>query len=105
MGYAGGHGYIVLTASYLRFVADEDVVLHGVGDVVHRELQEGPLWDINQANTCPGGTAVQGVWPWNDCHPLKKQEEEDEEWTFNKITSIFINFQNVTTNFKRINAI
>lgn len=64
------------TASYLRFVADEDVVLHGVGDVVHSELQEGPLWDIDQTNTSPGRTAVQRVGPWDHCHSLKEQHED-----------------------------
>lgn len=61
-----------MTAAYLRFVADEDVILHGSGDVVHSELQEGPLWDIDQTNSGPGGTAVQWVGPGNHSHSLKK---------------------------------
>lgn len=47
LGFPGGWGYILPNASYLRFVSDEDVVFHGLGNVVHRELQEGSLWDIN----------------------------------------------------------
>lgn len=74
---AGGRSYTLLTASYLRFIADEDVVLHGVRDVVYRELQVGPLWDVDQAGTCPGGTAVQRVGPWDYCHSLKNDEDEN----------------------------
>lgn len=61
---------------YLGLVADEDVVLHGVGDVVHRELQEGPFWNINQADTCPGGIAIQRVGSWDHCYSLERQGED-----------------------------
>lgn len=71
----GGQGYTWLTAAYLRLVADEDVVLHWMRDVVDRELQEGPFWDVDQANTCPGGTAVQRVRPGDHSHSLKTQHE------------------------------
>lgn len=57
---------------YLRLIADEDVILHGVRNVVHRELQEGPLWHTNQANTSPGGSTVLRVGTWNNCHSLKR---------------------------------
>ena len=59
-------------SSYLRFVADEDVVLHRVGDVVHGELQVTLLRDINQTHTCPGGAAVQRVGPRDHRHLLEK---------------------------------
>lgn len=64
----------LLIASYLRLVADEDVILHRVGDVVHSELEKRPLWDVDQTDTCPGGAAVQRVGPRDYGHSLKKQE-------------------------------
>lgn len=72
---------MLLRAPYLGFVADHDVVLHGKGNVVHRELQEGALWDIDQTDTCPGGGTVVRVGPWDDSHSL-------QGWNENKRTAI-----------------
>lgn len=76
--YIYGWGHTLLWTPHLRFVADQDVVLHGKGNVVHRELQEGTLWDIDQADTCPGGRAVVRVGPWNDSHSLQEWNETRE---------------------------
>ena len=56
---------------HLWFVADDDVVLHGVGEVVDGELQVGALWDVDQSRTGPGGVTVLWVWPRYVCHSLK----------------------------------
>lgn len=65
--------------AYLRLVADQDVVLHGEGDVVHEELQKGALWDVDQTNTCPGGRAVMRVGPWNHSHSLHERNENSHQ--------------------------
>lgn len=74
--------------SDLRFITDEDVILHGVGDVVHGELQEGPLWDVDQTDACPGGTTVQRMGPRDHRHSLKKQDEDRSKrpWTSPHVT-------------------
>jgi len=60
-------------APYLRLVAYDDVILHGVGDVVHGELQEGSLGNVDQADARPGGAAVLGVGPLHHRHPLEER--------------------------------
>lgn len=65
----------------LGFVADQDVVLHGKGDVVHGELQEGTLWDIDQTDTCPGGSAVVRVGPRNHGHSLGQSKVSSGDCT------------------------
>lgn len=62
--------------THLRLISDEDVILHGVRDVVHGELEEGSFRDIDQANTSPGGAAVKWVWPGNYCHSLKGRNQQ-----------------------------
>lgn len=58
--------------SYLRLITNQDVVLYGVRDVVYSELEEGPLGNVGQADTCPGGTTVLRVWPLVHRHSLKR---------------------------------
>lgn len=60
-------------ASYLGLIANYDVILHGVRNVVNTEDQEGAFWNVDQTQTGPRGTAVQGVWPGHNCHALKRR--------------------------------
>lgn len=55
---------------YLRLIADDNVILHGMRNVVYRELQEGPLWNIDQTPAGPGGTVIIRVGPRDHCHAL-----------------------------------
>lgn len=66
------HQNLLPLVRQLRLIADEDVVLHRVRDVVDRELQEGPLWDVDQADTGPGGTAVLRDGPRDHCDSRSK---------------------------------
>lgn len=50
-----------------------------MGDVVHRELQVGPLGDVDQADACPGGTAVLWVGSLHHRHTLGGGGQEEEE--------------------------
>lgn len=47
----------------MRLKADEEVVLHGVGDVVDGELQAAALWDLGKPSASPGGRAPRLVLP------------------------------------------
>ena len=62
---------------YLRLIADDDVILHGVRDVVHGELQEGPLGNVDQADARPGGTAVLGVGSLHHGDTLEGEQPEE----------------------------
>lgn len=59
---------------YLRFVANEDVVVHRFWDVVHGELQVGSLGHVGEALAGPGGPAIQRTRPGNHLDPLREVE-------------------------------
>lgn len=59
---------------HLRLVANEQVVVHGVRDVVNVELQVRPLRHVDKAHARPGGAAVQRVGPGHQRHPLKERK-------------------------------
>lgn len=61
-----------LCCGYLRLIADDNVVLHGMRNVIYRKLQEGPLWNIDQTLACPGGSMIKRVGPRDQCHTLKR---------------------------------
>ena len=48
-------------------------------DVVHGELQEGPLGNVDQADARPGGTAVLGVGSLHHGDTLEGEEPEEQE--------------------------
>ena len=73
-----GEGVSRRVLTHLGLVADEDVVLHGVGDVVDGELQERPLGHVDEPHARPGGAAVLGVWPLDHRHSLERWREGRE---------------------------
>lgn len=56
---------------HLRLVANEQVVVHGVRDIVDVELQVLPLRHVDEAHARPGGAAIQRVGPGHQRHPLQ----------------------------------
>lgn len=42
-----------VTAAYLRLIADHDVILHGVGDVVNCEHKASTIFDAGKTRPCP----------------------------------------------------
>lgn len=52
----------------LGFVADQDVVVHGVRDVVHREDQAGSVFDAGETRSRPRHHAAQAVFSVKACY-------------------------------------
>jgi hypothetical protein len=69
-------GNVICAEADLRLVADEDVVLHGVGDVVNGELQVGPLGNVDKTYPCPGGATVLRARSLHYCQTLEEEERE-----------------------------
>lgn len=57
-----------VTVIYLRFIADHDVILHGIGDVVDGEHQAGTIFDAGKTRTCPRHHVAGSVSSMNGCH-------------------------------------
>lgn len=62
--------------THLGLVADHDVVLHGVGDVVDVEFQVRPLRDPHKSYACPRRCAVLCGLALNYVYSLQKQERK-----------------------------
>lgn len=62
--------------TYLWLVADHDVVLHGVGDIVDVELQVRPLRDPHKSYACPRWCAVLRVLALYYIYALRKEGKE-----------------------------
>lgn len=59
---------------YLRFVANEDVVVHRLWDVVDGELHVSSLRHVNEAHTSPGRPAIQRIRPGYQFDSLREEK-------------------------------
>ena len=63
------------TLTDLGFVADHDVVLHGVGDVVDSEDQAGTIFDAGEPRSCPRHHVARRVLSVNGPHIRLRETE------------------------------
>ena len=60
---------------YLWFIANKDVVVHGLWDVVDDELQVGSFWYVDETHAGPRRTAIQGIRPLHHRHTLMQETD------------------------------
>lgn len=60
---------------YLRFVANEDVIVHRLWDVVDGELQVSSLRHVNEAHTSPGRPAIHRMGPGYQFDSLREGKQ------------------------------
>lgn len=67
--------------THLRLIADQHIILHGVGDVVNVEFQVGPLRDSHKSYACPWRCAVWRVLALYYVHSLQNREQIFQYWS------------------------
>lgn len=65
--------YNVNSGIYLRFIANDDVILHGVGDVVNAEFKIGTFGNIHKTNTGPRRRSVLRVRSRDNGYTLPRE--------------------------------
>lgn len=70
--------------THLRFVADHDVILHGVGDVVDSEHQASTIFDTGKTRTCPRHHVAGSVLSMNRPHVRLRETDRLQKNLFNQ---------------------
>lgn len=66
--------------THLWLIADQNIILHGVGDVVNVEFQVCPLRDSHKSYACPRRCAVWRVLALYYVHSLQNREQIFQYW-------------------------
>lgn len=67
--------------THLWLVADQNIILHGVGDVINVEFQVCPLRDPHKSYACPWRCTVWRVLALYYVHSLQSREQIFQYWS------------------------
>lgn len=78
--------------THLRFVADHDVILHGVWDVIDSEHQAGTVFDTGKTGTGPRHHVAGSVFSVNGSHVRLKETDGVRQKLFLLLVDIILTF-------------